>query len=155
MSVDIARDHVGGLDEDAAGLANASAHQAAEQGGRLVAGLFRAERHAGQRRIGQLAQHFVVVHADHRHVVGHLQGGAAAGFENLAAAIVVAGQHAHRLGKSSQPLAQDRFVRGPNGRPAPRPRDGKDVAGEPGLGEPLGKTPALPLLGPWIIAPHA
>ena len=65
----------------------------------------------GQRRMGKLAEQFVVIHADDRHLVRHRDADAPAGVEHLLAADVVAGHQADGLGKLAQPTGQGFDVR--------------------------------------------
>ena len=74
----------------AARFDDSAIHQAVQEGRRHVAGAARIRDDARQRRVGQLAELLVVVHAHDRHFVRHGHAGASACLEHFAAHQVVA-----------------------------------------------------------------
>jgi hypothetical protein len=85
-------------------------HHSIEQGGGFVADPFGVGHHARQGWIGQVAQHLVVVHANHGDFVRHRHTNGAARIEDLLATNIVAGHQANGLGQTFQPAGDKVFV---------------------------------------------
>jgi hypothetical protein len=93
-------------------------HQPLEQFGGQTPRASRIGNHARQGRTRQPAEQFVIVDAEHRHLVRHRDPCPPAGVERLPAADVVAGKERHGLGQRLEPGLDRRLVVG--GRAAPR-----------------------------------
>ena len=85
-------------------------HQPVQQRGGLISDAFSVGYHAGKRRIGQVAEHLLVIHADHRQVIGYRHPGGAAGVEHLLTAHVIAGHQAHGFWHPGNPACDQGAV---------------------------------------------
>ena len=105
-------------------------HQQIERLGRVIAGLKSVGRHAGERRIRQLATNRVVVRTQDRNLLGHQQPGGLRGGDDLQRAHVHAGHHADRFRQTLQPGGQrGRLLRIPEGRQVARVFNIEYIAG--------------------------
>ena len=71
-------------------------HRPCQQYRRFITGPLRIRNHARQRRIAQLAQQLVVVHADHRHLLRHREARQTTRRQYLLPAQIEASQHTDR-----------------------------------------------------------
>ena len=101
-----AGDHFLGRNERQHLLGLLARHQPIQQRRRLIAQVARAVFDAAQRRVGQLANHFVVVDAQHGDVLGHAQADRPAGFQDVAGPGVVRGHQPDRLFQRFEPHGQ-------------------------------------------------
>jgi len=108
-------------DEDVGGLAGGDAERGdqvgfaasgfagdhlVEEGGGFVAGAMHVGDDAGEGRVGELAEEFVVINADDGDFVGNSEAEAAAGVEDLLAAEIVAGHDADGFWEAADPFGE-------------------------------------------------
>ena len=83
-----------------------AAHHAVQQARGFIAGLPRIGHHAGERRLAEGTQQFVIVLTDHRHLIRHLHAELAAHIQHMLATDVIARHDAHGLGQRGDPACQ-------------------------------------------------
>jgi len=92
-----------------------AAHEAIEEGGGLVADAEVAGPDTGEGGVGDFTERFVVVHAEDGNFVRDADGGTAAGFEDLRAALVAADHDAGGFGEVFDPGGEIIFDGFPGG----------------------------------------
>lgn len=93
-------DEVGFAADDFAG------HHGVEEGGGFVAGAVHVGDDAGEGRVGELAEEFVVIHAEDSDFIGDGNVQAAAGVEDLLADKIIAGKDANWPGELFNPAGE-------------------------------------------------
>ena len=77
-----------------------------EEGGGFIAGAMHVRHDAGEGRVGEFAEKFVVVDADDGDFFRHGEAEAAAGVEDLLAAKIVAGHDTDGFGQAADPFGE-------------------------------------------------